>query len=547
MDINNSSIIPSQNIDTDASVDIEQQAGNAFDATNTGVNDHLIRRLFRRVTSIRNVCEPLGMYTRTTLQTVPLQTIALDTRDIHAEAIQKLFGLSDVDIARWPGLLTFCRNLERNFQQLLHPDFDVIWTIINRNHESSRRASDCWDWCFAVVEVFRKEPNGDPSLQRAYETLIMEAQMETHGISRKDKKHVLKAMFAVLCWVTGCLTPIINDEMTPATDGEALIPQEPILEAENSFRKLTVKNINRPISKLFYSFRNQTETRTDHNDGEITESSLAVDIMQEDVLYNSALNFSSLSTVGRVRLTWVDTITSHLHFNPVTRTLSIFRFPSFCVANILRANRMKTFESITTKLLSVTIPGDHTREADAVHREILLSYRVLFGQSAQSRKLVARHLLQLPTPVSPPQHASASSTHSTAHPGGASLSPSSNPSSNDIDPFLRAICTAPLYPRRGIRDFFLSVRRSGEQLAVPDAIFPPSNLDATGSQLQESNTYSALDDFPIYGRRLLSLQRYNHRQQPNKVREIWRDRRNPLQWYTFWAVLSGATVLCHTS
>lgn len=49
--------------------------------------------------------------------------------------------------------------------------------------------------------------------------------------------------------------------------------------------------------------------------------------------------------------------------------------------------------------------------------------------------------------------------------------------------------------------------------------------------------YRSRDDFPLLGDRLLALQTYSNRLQPNKLRDLWRDRRNPLQWYTFWAVL----------
>ncbi|KAI9780927.1 MAG: hypothetical protein M1816_002619 [Peltula sp. TS41687] len=61
----------------------------------------------------------------------------------------------------------------------------------------------------------------------------------------------------------------------------------------------------------------------------------------------------------------------------------------------------------------------------------------------------------------------------------------------------------------------------------------------------ESETYLARDDFTVFGPRLLRLQHYNMRQQPSKVKDLWRDRRNPLQWYTFWAVLwiGGASIV----
>jgi len=61
----------------------------------------------------------------------------------------------------------------------------------------------------------------------------------------------------------------------------------------------------------------------------------------------------------------------------------------------------------------------------------------------------------------------------------------------------------------------------------------------------EFGVYSAARDFPIFGSRLLALQKHNQRQQPSRVRDLWRDRRNPLQWYTFWAVIvvGGLTVI----
>lgn len=30
----------------------------------------------------------------------------------------------------------------------------------------------------------------------------------------------------------------------------------------------------------------------------------------------------------------------------------------------------------------------------------------------------------------------------------------------------------------------------------------------------------------------MAVQQYNPRQQPSRVRDLWRDRRNPLQWYS---------------
>lgn len=91
-------------------------------------------------------------------------------------------------------------------------------------------------------------------------------------------------------------------------------------------------NLRRPIGNMFYSFRGHaqdTETSEHH------PASSGTQISSGHVLYESSLNYFSLYTIGRVRLQWVDTLTAHLAFDRSTRTLYVFRFPSFCVANIL--------------------------------------------------------------------------------------------------------------------------------------------------------------------------------------------------------------------
>jgi hypothetical protein len=50
-------------------------------------------------------------------------------------------------------------------------------------------------------------------------------------------------------------------------------------------------------------------------------------------------------------------------------------------------------------------------------------------------------------------------------------------------------------------------------------------------------TYSASADFPLIGRRLLSLQDYMNAQNPSDLRTLWYDKRDVLRWYTFWAVV----------
>lgn len=137
---------------------------------------------------------------------------------------------------------------------------------------------------------------------------------------------------------------------------------------------------------------------------------------------------------------------------------------------------------------------------------MLLTYRVLFGQSSQSRTLASKLIQQL------------------------------RASSGDVDPFLSTICTTTTTKSHLLQRF--------ANPELPGDLFPATILDIE-QRLIESDTYSSGDDFPHFGSRLLAVQQYNLRQQPRRIRDLWRDRRNPLQWYTFWAVLwvGGITIV----
>lgn len=50
-------------------------------------------------------------------------------------------------------------------------------------------------------------------------------------------------------------------------------------------------------------------------------------------------------------------------------------------------------------------------------------------------------------------------------------------------------------------------------------------------------SYSATSDFPVLAQRWKRIQDDIVRQQPNRLSVLWTDDRDPLRWYTFWAVL----------
>jgi hypothetical protein len=49
-----------------------------------------------------------------------------------------------------------------------------------------------------------------------------------------------------------------------------------------------------------------------------------------------------------------------------------------------------------------------------------------------------------------------------------------------------------------------------------------------------STHYSPTEHFPFLGKRLLEVQKYVRNQKPKNFWAIWYDKRNPSEWWTFW-------------
>lgn len=124
-------------------------------------------------------------------------------------------------------------------------------------------------------------------------------------------------------------------------------------------------------------------------------------------------------------------------------------------------------------------------------REVLLSYRLLFGSSKAQRMFRNSEQQRIPSVR------------------------------GIYDPLLKILCGKP--HGRAVQ-------------SLPSELWLESWWDLDGN-LNEQNMYSASTDFPLFGPRLLDLQKFNLSQKPNKISDIWRDRRNTIQWYTFWAVI----------
>ena len=121
-------------------------------------------------------------------------------------------------------------------------------------------------------------------------------------------------------------------------------------------------------------------------------------------------------------------------------------------------------------------------EAQHFFREVLISYRLIFGQTRSSRNDFNRTYSKLNFWSKQP-----------------------NP-----DPLITILC--------------------GQNWESESAMQIYYDIEAD----DPSNHYDARYDFPFLGRRLLELQDYIRGQNPEAMGALWHDRRNVSYWWTLW-------------
>lgn len=192
----------------------------------------------------------------------------------------------------------------------------------------------------------------------------------------------------------------------------------------------------------------------------------------------ASFNASILSSIGDVTIEWVDSLSCHMEFDSYLNKLFIFRYPSFCLANIPSEESRHSPKSAIYACAASLGSTEHwatTYDVTQMLQETILSYRLLFGQNNASRQLFQK------------------------------LKPFENIPRDGRDLFLNQLCGKKCYP--------------------------------TGSNGLERESYDLPRDFPILRNRLVALLCHLSTKKPRTWKELWEDNRDSASWLTFWAVL----------
>lgn len=193
------------------------------------------------------------------------------------------------------------------------------------------------------------------------------------------------------------------------------------------------------------------------------------------------LNAHLLTTIGNVTVKWTDCLACHLELDRDSGVLYLFRYPSFCKANVndrSAQNTNYTNRTVIHSCASSTPSNNHwatPQDVTELLEEVVLSYRLLFGQHPRSRKLFRN------------------------------LRPFDHVPPEGRDGLLSDLC--------------------GEKA-----------IDASLG-IGERDNYELARDFPHLRTRLFRLSAYLDERKPRRWRELWLDNRDSASWLTFWAVI----------
>ncbi|KAH8813357.1 hypothetical protein F5884DRAFT_899515 [Xylogone sp. PMI_703] len=196
------------------------------------------------------------------------------------------------------------------------------------------------------------------------------------------------------------------------------------------------------------------------------------------VVTPQTFNLHLLTSLSEVQVEWTDSLSCHLEFDKYSKTLFIFRYPSFCVANLPSQCSNTYYQSVLhacaapeTGSWQWATPQDVTQMLYVT----LLSYRLLFGQMKASRRLFRK------------------------------LAPFEDIPEEGWDNLLIELCGHKRYR------------------IVPD--------------IAEREHYDLPHDFPIYRGRLVVLLKHLSIRRPRTWKQLWHDKRDSASWLTFWTVL----------
>ena len=332
---------------------------------------------------------------------------------------------------------------------------------------------------FCAIAAFATDSQ-HPSVDGIVAHILAEGLIQT-GTGSNDTVEARGLVFAMVGWQTMLYRPTL---------GTCPPEQLAVIDEQDGFRgqafmalKTSQSSAKRPLHNFLLEFGILLPPLNlcISTDVEVKKSFTELKTVEP-----ASFNFFLLESIGHFKVKWVDVLSCHLELDERASTIFLFRYPSFCIAccqSGIEEKASKTVIHACASPWSSSRQWAHKEDVTEMLQETLLSYRLLFGQDKQARKLYRK------------------------------LDPFAGIPLEGRDPLLSSLCRC-------------------KPFSTPVL---PSDRDS----------YDLQRHFPILRSRIAAIHRLLSASKPRGWRELWRDKRDSAGWFTFWIVLifGGVAIL----
>jgi hypothetical protein len=230
----------------------------------------------------------------------------------------------------------------------------------------------------AVNRFVRESPS--PSIDEIIEHLQEELILDPVDDETTSNPAERLLVFAVLGWQTMLYLPSFNTCPLSQLEIHQAAGQPNSRLVYDTFR-MSADLADRPMAILLKGYGNLLPARCQGLTKVASETSRVASSWNP--INVAEMNAYFLFSFLNVGIRWVDTLALHLDYDKSSRTLSIFKYPSLCVATLETTGALYAFASPDSTNMDPRADFDEITE---ILQETLLSYRLLFGQKQASRK-----------------------------------------------------------------------------------------------------------------------------------------------------------------
>lgn len=328
----------------------------------------------------------------------------------------------------------------------------------------------------------------------------------------------IRMAFALSGWLM-----MLFDPKTPLADGQLQLRKHVSSRAgRRQPRGAVISSFSKCISQRGQNMHEMLFHRMLGQFGSLfPEAEFAVN---DNHLTVSCICFDTLRKVGNLRIEWVNTLNLHLQLDVREGVLRLFRFPSYCWLLYEGHHGMSSSEGDgqTIDCFLSQMLADHnadyknsllmgeSEDQDLAFsefcRDVLLSYRLIFGIDYRSRRAFqSEEVVKWKVDITDDGHSRRE---------------------HELDPLLHLLCTG--------------------STKSPDL---QSVLERLGVQEAPASAGYAREHFPFLGQRLADLQEFSVSQKPyNWKALLWDDRRDARNWWMMWTawvvlIIGGGTLV----